>query len=49
MNVIKSVLNLDETPHELERSFNVVTKHRCELPTDIEIENIPLMELSSSV
>ena len=33
----------------MERSFKTATKLRCELPTDIEIESIPLMKLSSLV
>ena len=47
LNVMKSVLSLDETPSALERSFKAATKLRRELPTDIEIESIPLEELSS--
>ena len=48
LNIMKS---LDETPSALERSFKAATKLRRELPTDIdtEMENIPLMELSSLV
>ena len=49
LNVMKSVLSLDETPSALERSFKAATKLRRELPTDIEMESIPLMELSSLV
>ena len=49
MNTLKSVLSLDETPSALERSFKAATKLRRELPTDIEMESIPLMELSSLV
>ena len=49
LNVMKSVLSLDETHAALERSFKVPTKLRRELPTDIEMESIPLMELSSLV
>ena len=33
----------------MERSFKAATKLRRELPTDIEMESIPLMELSSLV
>ena len=33
----------------MERSFKTATKLRRELPTDIEIESIPLMKLSSLV
>ena len=49
LHVMKSVANLDETPSALERSFKAATKLRRELPTDIEMESIPLMELSSLV
>ena len=49
LNVIKSVLSLDETPSALERSLKTATKPRCELPTDKEMESIPLQELSSLV
>ena len=44
---MKSVLNLDETPSGLERSFRAATKLRSELPTDIQMESIPLERLSS--
>ena len=47
LNIMKSVLSVDETPSGLERSFKAATKLRCELPTDIEMESIPLEELSS--
>ena len=48
---MKSVLSLDETPSALERSFKAATKLRRELslPTDYEMESIPLEELSSLV
>ena len=46
-NIMKSVLSLDETPSVLERYFKA--ELRCGLPTDIEVESIPLMELSSLV
>ena len=47
LNIMKSVLNLDETPPALERSFKAATKLKDEFPTDIEMESIPLEELSS--
>ena len=47
LNIMESVLSLDETPPALERSFIVVTKLWFELPTDIEMESIPPEELSS--
>ena len=45
LNIMKSVLGLDETPSALERSFKAATKLKRELPTDIEMESIPLIEL----
>ena len=48
-NIMKSVLSLDETTSALERSFKATTKLRCELPTDIEMESIPVEELYSLV
>ena len=47
INIIKSVLSLDETPSALERSFKAATKLKGQLPTDLEIERIPLKELLS--
>ena len=44
LNIMKSVLSLDETPSILERTFKAATKLRRELPMDIEMESIPLME-----
>ena len=49
LNIMKSVLSLDETASASEWSFKAATKLRRELPTDIEIESIPLEELSSLV
>ena len=49
LNVMKSVLSLDETLFALERSFKIATQLRRELPTDIEMESIPLEEFSSLV
>ena len=46
---MKKVLNLDETPSALYISFKAATKVSRELPTNIEMESIPLMELSSLV
>ena len=48
VNAMKNFLDIVETPPALERSFKAATKLRRELPTDIEMESIPLMELSSS-
>ena len=44
---MKSVLSLDETPPALEKSFKVAAKLKAGLPPDLEIETIPLKELSS--
>ena len=44
---MKSFLSIDETPRALERSFKSTTKLRPELQTDIEMESIQFMELSS--
>ena len=44
---MKTFLGIDKTPPTLKRSFETATKLRCELPTVIEMENIPLTELSS--
>ena len=49
INIMKSVLSLDEKLSALERYFKAAAKHRRELPMDIEIESIQLMELSSLV
>ena len=49
LNIMKSVLSLDETLSALEKSFKAATKFRRELPTDIEMDIIPLKELSSLV
>ena len=46
---MKSVLSLDEIPSALERSFQAGTKLMRELPTDIEMESIPLEGFSSLV
>ena len=43
---MKSVLSLNETPSALERSFKAATKLKGELPTDLEMESIPMKELS---
>ena len=47
LNIMKSVLSLDETSPALEISFKTATKLKGELPTDLEMESIPLEELSS--
>ena len=49
LNIMKSVLSLDQTPSALERLISAATKLKSELPTDLQIESIPLRELSSLV
>ena len=50
INVMKNFLGIDTTPPLLERSLKAATKlSRRELPTDLEMESIPLEELSSLV
>ena len=44
---MKNFLDVDKTPPALERSFKAATKLKGELPTDTEMESIPLEELSS--
>ena len=44
---MKRILSLEETPSALERSFKAATKLSHELSTDLEMESIPLKELSS--
>ena len=49
VNTTESFLGVDKTPPALERSFKAGTKLKSKLPTDIEMESIPLEELSSLV
>ena len=42
---MRNVLNLDETPLAIEWSFQVTTKLKRELPANIVMESILLMEL----
>ena len=49
LNIMKSVLSLDETPSALERSVKAATKVKAGLPTDLQMESIPLKDLSSLV
>ena len=44
---MKNVLSLDKTPSALGRSLKAATKLSRELPTNLEMESIPLEELSS--
>ena len=44
---MKNFLGVNKTPPALERSFKAATKLNRELPTDLEMESIPLEEVSS--
>ena len=44
---MKNFLAINKTPSTLERSFKAETKLRRELLTDIQMESMPLMKLSS--
>ena len=47
LNTMKNVLSLDETPSTLERSVRAATKLKSEILTDVQMEIIPLKDLSS--
>ena len=49
VNTMKNVLGIDRTLSALERSLSVASKLNAELSTDLQIESIPLEELSSLV
>ena len=49
VNTMKKFLGVDKTPPALERSFKDATKLKGELPTDLEMERIPLEDLSCFV
>ena len=44
---MKNFLGIDKTSPVLERSLKAATKLKAGLPTDLEIEDIPLKDLSS--
>ena len=46
---MKNFLGIDKTPPALERSFKAAAKLKNELPMDLQMENIPLKDLSSLV
>ena len=46
LNIMKSVLGLDKTPPALEISISAASKLKSELPLDLQMESIPLKELS---
>ena len=49
INTMKIFLGIDKTPPVLERSLKAATKLKSELPTDLQMESIPLKDLSSLV
>ena len=49
VNIKKNFLGIDRTPPSLERSFKAATKLKAVLTTDLEMESIPAMVLSSLV
>ena len=49
VNTMKNFLGVERTPPALERSINAATKLSCELPTDLQMESLPLKKLSSLV
>ena len=46
---MKSFLGIETTLPSLERSISAASKLKSELPTDLQMESIPLKELSSLV
>ena len=49
LNIMKNFLGIDRTPPSLQRLLSAAIKLKTELPTDLEMESIPLKELSSLV
>ena len=47
LNTMKNFLGLDETPPTLEKSVKAAFKLNRDLPTDLEMESIPLKDPSS--
>ena len=47
LNIMKGVSSLDKTPSALERSISAASKLKSELQADLQMESIPLKELSS--
>ena len=43
---MRNFLGIDTTPPSLERSVSAASKLKSELPTDLQMESIPLKELS---
>ena len=49
LNIMKSVLSLDEKPSALERLIKATSNLKNDLPTDLQMESIPLKAFSSLV
>ena len=49
VNTMKNFLGIDKTPPALERSLKAAVRLNRDLPTDLEMESIPLEDLSSLV
>ena len=49
VNVMKNMLGLDETPSRLERSRTAARKLASIIPTDLQMDNIPLQDLSKTI
>ena len=49
VNTMKIFLGIDKTPPALERSLKAAARLNRDLPTDLEMESIPLEDLSSLV
>ena len=47
VNTMKNFLGIDRTPPAIEISINAATKLSRELPTDLQMERIPLKDLLS--
>ena len=47
VNTMKKFLGIDRTPPAIEISINAATKLSRELPTDLQMERIPLKDLLS--
>ena len=49
LNIMKSVLSLEEKPSALERLIKTTSNLKSDLPTDLQMESIPLKAFSSLV
>ena len=49
VNAMKNFLGIDKTPPVLERSVKATTKLKAGLPMDLQMESIPLKDLSSLI